>query len=168
MLISVLFLIMSATSWKVRGSNAGGGEIFRTRPDRPWGSHRLLYNKYWVSFPGVKRQGCGVDVPPQSSTEVKEIIELYVFYLSGHSWPFLGGAAPVSLCLCQMALIFRQLLHVHTFRILRLSFYGNICPGVLRLVIPNLKESSGRTLERGAESRGLLWRPKFSWEQLRK
>ena len=27
-----------ATGWMVRGSNFGGGVIFRTRPDRPWGS----------------------------------------------------------------------------------------------------------------------------------
>ena len=26
-----------ATEWTVRGSNPGDGEIFRTRPDRPWG-----------------------------------------------------------------------------------------------------------------------------------
>jgi hypothetical protein len=33
-----------ATGWTVRGSNAGGGEIFRTFPDRPWGPPSLLYN----------------------------------------------------------------------------------------------------------------------------
>ena len=26
------------------GSNPGGGRHFRTRPDRPWGPHGLLYN----------------------------------------------------------------------------------------------------------------------------
>ena len=30
----------------VRGSNPGGGEIFRTRPDRPWGPPSFLYNGY--------------------------------------------------------------------------------------------------------------------------
>ena len=46
-----------ATGWKVRGSNpGGGGEIFRTRPDRPWGPHSLLYNGYRV-FPGGKAIG---------------------------------------------------------------------------------------------------------------
>ena len=30
------------------------GEIFRTRPDRPWGPPRLLYNVYRVSFQGGK------------------------------------------------------------------------------------------------------------------
>jgi len=34
-----------ATGWSVRDSNPGGGEIFRTRPDRPRGPPRLLYNE---------------------------------------------------------------------------------------------------------------------------
>jgi len=41
------------TGWTVRESNPGGGEIFRTRPDRPWGPPSLLYNRYRV-FPGGK------------------------------------------------------------------------------------------------------------------
>jgi len=40
----------------VRGSNPGGGETFRTRPDRSWGSPRLLHNGYRV-FPGGKAAG---------------------------------------------------------------------------------------------------------------
>jgi hypothetical protein len=36
--------------------NPGGGEIFRTRPDRPWGPPTLLYNGYRV-FPGGKVAG---------------------------------------------------------------------------------------------------------------
>jgi hypothetical protein len=38
------------------GSNSGGGEIFRTGPDRPWGPPSLLYNGYRV-FPGGKAAG---------------------------------------------------------------------------------------------------------------
>jgi len=30
------------------------GEIFRTRPDWPWGPPNLLCSGYWVSFPGGK------------------------------------------------------------------------------------------------------------------
>jgi hypothetical protein len=45
-----------ATDWMVRGSNPGGGEIFRTRPDQPWCPPSLLYNGYWV-FPGVRAAG---------------------------------------------------------------------------------------------------------------
>jgi hypothetical protein len=41
-----------ATGWTVRGSNPGGGGIFRTRPDRPWGSSSLLYNGYGVFSAG--------------------------------------------------------------------------------------------------------------------
>jgi hypothetical protein len=37
-----------ATGWIVRGSNSGGGEIFRNRPDRPWGPPSHLYNGYRV------------------------------------------------------------------------------------------------------------------------
>jgi hypothetical protein len=55
-----------------RGSNCGGGEIFSTRPDLTWGPPSLLYNGYWVSFPGVKRPGRNVNQPPASSSEVKE------------------------------------------------------------------------------------------------
>ena len=60
----------------VRGSNPGGDEIFRARPDRPWGPLRLLYNGNWVSFAGVKRPGFGVNLPPASSAQVKETLEL--------------------------------------------------------------------------------------------
>jgi hypothetical protein len=39
--------------WTVRGSNLSGGEIFRSRPDQPWGPPSLLYNGYRV-IPGGK------------------------------------------------------------------------------------------------------------------
>jgi len=42
-----------ATGWTVRGSNPGGGEIFRTCPDRPWGPLSPLHKGYRV-FTGVK------------------------------------------------------------------------------------------------------------------
>ena len=44
-----------ATVWTVRGSNAGGDEIFRTSPHQPWGPPSLLYNGYRV-FPGGKER----------------------------------------------------------------------------------------------------------------
>jgi len=47
-----------------------GGEIFRTRPDRPWGPPSLLYNGYRV-FPGSKeRPGRDADPSPSSSAVV--------------------------------------------------------------------------------------------------
>jgi hypothetical protein len=61
-----------ATGWKVRGSNPGGGEIFRTCPDRLWGPPSLLYNGYRV-FPGGKiRPGRDADHSPPSNAEVLE------------------------------------------------------------------------------------------------
>jgi len=45
-----------ATGWTVRGLKIGGGEIFRTRPDRSWGLPSILHNGYRV-FPGGKAAG---------------------------------------------------------------------------------------------------------------
>jgi len=61
-----------ATGWTVRGSNPGGGEIIRTRPNRTWGPPSLLYNEYRV-FPGGKeRPGPDADPLPPSSAVVKK------------------------------------------------------------------------------------------------
>jgi hypothetical protein len=65
-----------ATGWTVRGSNPGGGEIFRTSPDRSWGPHSFLYNGYRGSFSGVKWPGRGCNHPPSWRAEVKERVEL--------------------------------------------------------------------------------------------
>ena len=73
----------------VRGSNPGGGEIFYTRPDRPWGPASLLYNGYRV-FPGGKAAGAWRLPPTPSSAEVKERVQLYIYSTSGPSWPVLG------------------------------------------------------------------------------
>jgi hypothetical protein len=77
--------IATGTGWTVRGSNAGVGEIFRTRPDRPWGPPSLLQNGYRVSFPGVKGPGRGIDHPPPYSTVVKGRVEIYLYSPSGPS-----------------------------------------------------------------------------------
>jgi hypothetical protein len=61
------------------GSNPGGGEIFRTCPDRPWGPPSLLYNGHRV-FPGGKvRPGRDADPSPPSSADVKNRVELYLY-----------------------------------------------------------------------------------------
>jgi hypothetical protein len=68
------------TGWTVRGSNPDGGEIFRISPDSLWGPPSLLFDRYRVTLPRVKRPGRGVDHPPTSCTEVKEIIGLYLYF----------------------------------------------------------------------------------------
>jgi hypothetical protein len=80
--------------WTIRRSNPGGGEIFRTREDRPRGPPILLYKGYPESFPVVKRPERGVNHPHPSSAEVKERVELYLYSLSGPSWPVLGRTLP--------------------------------------------------------------------------
>jgi hypothetical protein len=75
--------------------NSGGGEIFSSRPDQPWGPTSLLYNGYRVSFQGVKRPGRGVDHPPSSSARVKERVELYLYSPSWPSWPVIGRSLPL-------------------------------------------------------------------------
>jgi hypothetical protein len=59
-----------ATGWTVRGSNPGEYEIFRTCPDRPWGTPSLLYNGYRVFSGGKERPGRDADPSPPSSAVV--------------------------------------------------------------------------------------------------
>jgi hypothetical protein len=59
-----------ATGWTVWGSNPGGGEIFRTCPDRPWGPPSLLYNGYRVFRGGRKWPRRVADPSPPCSAEV--------------------------------------------------------------------------------------------------
>jgi len=47
------------------------------------GAHPASYIMGSGSFPGVKRAGRGVDHPPQSKTEVKERVEVYLYSTSG-------------------------------------------------------------------------------------
>jgi len=60
------------------GSNPGGGEIFRTCPDRPWGPPSLLYNGYRIFPVGKGGRGVGL-TPTPSSAEVLERVELYLY-----------------------------------------------------------------------------------------
>jgi len=77
------------------GSIPGEGEIFRTRPDRPWGPPSLLYNGHWV-FPGgnLARPWRWLPSPPPSSAEVKERVELYLCSPFWTSWPDLEWTLP--------------------------------------------------------------------------
>jgi hypothetical protein len=70
------FVIATGNGLGGPGSSPGGGEIFRTRPDRLWGPPNLLYNGYRFSLPGVKRPGCGVTTHPNLVPRLKK--ELYL------------------------------------------------------------------------------------------
>jgi hypothetical protein len=62
-----------------------GHDIFRTRPDRPWGLPSVLYNVYWV-FPWSKSgQGVTLNTQPRLAQKV----ELNLCAPSGTSWPVL-------------------------------------------------------------------------------
>jgi hypothetical protein len=59
-----LSVLRLATDWTIRGSNPGGGEIFRR------GTYPASCTMGTGSFPGVKRSGRGADQTPPSSAEV--------------------------------------------------------------------------------------------------
>jgi hypothetical protein len=80
------------------------GEIFRTRPDRPWGPPSFLHNGYRV-FPGCKAAGAWGWPPTPFSAEVKEILDLYLYSPSGPSWPVLGWTLPLLLLLLLLLLL---------------------------------------------------------------
>jgi len=81
---------MNSTVSMVRGSNPSGEKMFRIRPDRHWNPRSLLYKGYRICLSEVKRLWPGFDHPSPSNAEVKERIELYLYFLYGSSWPVLG------------------------------------------------------------------------------
>jgi hypothetical protein len=97
-----------AAGLTVRGSNPGGGEIFRTCPDRPWGPPSLLYNEYRV-FPGGKeRPGRDADLSPHSSAVGHERVELYLYSPYG---PYSLYRASVPVQECTLPLPFYTTVH---------------------------------------------------------
>jgi len=62
------------------------------------GAHPASYTMGTGPFAGVKRPGCGVDHPSSTSAEVKERVELYLYSLSGPSWPVLGRILNFKIC----------------------------------------------------------------------
>ena len=74
-----------AKCWKVLGSNSDESDIFRTRPNRPWGPPSLLQNGYRV-IPGGNAAGRRVNHSPPTSAEVKERVGQYLYSYSGFSW----------------------------------------------------------------------------------
>jgi hypothetical protein len=56
------------------------------------GDHPAFYTRSigFLVWGGVKRPGHGVNHLPPSSAEIKERVELYLYFPSGPSWPVLG------------------------------------------------------------------------------
>jgi hypothetical protein len=94
-----------ATGWTVQGSNPGGGEIFHTCPNRPWGPPNLPCTGYGVTAGGiVARVWIWPSTP--SSAEVKVRVELYLYSPSGPSWFVLGWTSLLPLPFTGIALLF--------------------------------------------------------------
>ena len=66
-----------------------GARFSTTVQTRP-GVHPASYTMGTGSFLGIKRPEYGVEHPLPSSAEIKERVELYLYSLSGPSWPILG------------------------------------------------------------------------------
>jgi len=75
-----------------------GAKFFAPVQTSP-GANLASYTMDTGSFPGIKRPGRDADHPPTSSAEFEGRVELYVFSLSGPSWPVLGWSLPLPLCI---------------------------------------------------------------------
>ena len=71
-----------STGWTVRESNPSESDIFRTRPDRPWGPPSVLYNANRVLLGSRPASRLTLNTLP-SSVEVKERVRLYIYSWGG-------------------------------------------------------------------------------------
>ena len=72
------------------GNHISVGPRFSAPVQTGPGAHPASYTMGTGSFAEVKQPGLGTDHLPQSSAEVKERVELYLYSPSGPSWPVLG------------------------------------------------------------------------------
>ena len=68
-----------------------GGAPVQSGPESHTGSYNMGTGSL---FSGVMRPERGVNHPPPPSAEVKERVNLYLYSLSGPSWPVLGLTLP--------------------------------------------------------------------------
>jgi hypothetical protein len=78
------------------GIESRWGEIFRTRPDRPWGQPNLLYNGYRV-FPEGKSAGAWRWLPTSPSAEVENEQSYTSAPPLGPGWPVMAWTLPLPL-----------------------------------------------------------------------
>ena len=79
-----------ATSWDVRGSNPLWGARFSAPVQTGPCGHPASCTVGNGIFQGVKRPAIGIEHPTPSSIEVKERINVHLYYLSRPSWSVLG------------------------------------------------------------------------------
>jgi len=60
------------------------------------GAHAAFYTMGTESSLGIEWPGRGADHPPLSSAQVKERVELYLYFPSGPSWPVLRSTLPLT------------------------------------------------------------------------
>jgi hypothetical protein len=85
----------------VRGSNSGGGKIFRTRRDQPWGlpSPRTLAAGFLYRGGGGIGRGVALTTHPPLGRSLKKELAVYLYSPFGHSWPVLMWTSPLPLLL---------------------------------------------------------------------
>ena len=73
-----------------------GGEISRTRQDRPWGPPSLLYNAYRIFPVGKKRPGFDTETSPLL-VQWSRIVEEYLY---SHFWQYgqYRASVPIEWC----------------------------------------------------------------------
>ena len=104
------------------GIESRWGEIFRTRPDRPWFPPNLLYNEYRV-FPGGKAAGAWRWPPTTSSAEFKERVELFLYSPFGPSWPVIGRTFNFTL---QVIFLIHLVADILQFQNFKLEIYRSV------------------------------------------
>jgi hypothetical protein len=84
-------------SWyfdSLRGGRSGDqipiGARFSAAVQTDPGAHPASYAMDTGFSPVAKQPGCSVGHPQASSAEVKERVELYLYNISGPSWPVVG------------------------------------------------------------------------------
>ena len=88
------------------GSNPDGGDIFHTRPERPWGPTRLPHNGY-QTFLRAKAAGSWRRQPTPLSAEVKERVEYVWAFIDCSGLSFYLYLKCV-FCVCVRACIYIQ------------------------------------------------------------
>ena len=69
---SIIIVLLTPSSLRSWNRIPVGDDIFRTRPDRPWGPFILPYNGYRISFPGESGGGEVLTTQPHLALRLKK------------------------------------------------------------------------------------------------